>query len=135
MPLPDACAAAEPSWKRILRWGGLALLIACGAALAVVTCPILEFITALTFLRLALFVSTLGVLASSVAAFWWREAALQRVEWAAYLGIALLLAEQFAIGRHGIQVHPAAVVFGLLVLSVVLARVCRRRESDTCNCG
>ena len=94
-------------------------------------------VTAVTYLRLGAFVAALGILVSSVAAFWWRDASLRRVEWAAYLGIALLLAGQFAIGPHGGPVHSAALIFGLQVFAIVVARLTGRPRANAaaCNCG
>ncbi len=108
--------------------------------MAVLTRPLIEFPTVITFLRLAAFVAALGMLASSVAAFWWRDASLRRVEWAAYVGLALLIAEQFVIGPNaralnGSPVRPLALIFALLAVSVLLARVCRRKSAPACHCS
>lgn len=134
------CAAAEPQRTRVLRLFGIALLTLCSAALSVVTRPLIEFPTGITFLRLAAFVAALGMLAGSVAAFGWRDASLRRVEWAAYVGLFLLVAEQFAIGSHqraldSAPVRPLALIFALLVVAVVLARVCRRQNASACHCS
>lgn len=131
------CAAAEPTFTRVLRLAGIALLVGCSAVLVAATRPMIEAVSALTYLRLGAFVATLGMLVSSVAAFWWRDASLRRVEWAAYLGVALLLTEQFATGPNGGPVHSVALIFGLLVFAVVVARIIRRPRADAaaCNCG
>lgn len=129
------CAAAEPQLTRVLRIVTITLLILVSAVLAILTRPTLEFANALTVFRLAAFVAMLGMLGSSIAAFWWRDASLRRAEWAGYLAIALLIAEQFALGPGGRTNNPAALVFGLLVLAVVLARVSRRTNAPACNCG
>ena len=134
------CAAGEPQLTRVLRLTGIALLTMCSVALAVLTRPTIEFPTVITFLRLAAFVAALGMLASSVAAFWWRDAALRRVEWAAYVGLALLVAEQFATGPNARvlssgPVRPLALIFALLAIAVVLARVCRRQSAPACHCS
>ncbi len=129
------CAAAEPRFTRILRLFGIALLTILSATLAASTLFVIEAPNVATFLRLAAFVAALGMLTGSVAAFWWQDAALRRVEWAAYLGIALLFAEQF-ITKPGLgPSHSVAGVFGLLIAAVVLARISRRQDVPACNCG
>ena len=129
------CAATEPKLTRILRLCGIAALVLCGAVLTAVTRPLIDIVNASTFLRLAIFVAALGVFMSSIAAFWWRDAALRRVEWAAYVGIALLLAEQFAVKPGGGPAQPIALVFGLLIIAIVIARVTRRTDAAACKCG
>lgn len=131
------CAAVESQLTRVLRLLGTSLLVGCGAILTVLTRPVIESVHLSTFFRFGLFVAALGMLASSAAAFWWRDAALRRVEWAAYLGLALLIAGQFITGHRDTgNAQPVALIFALLVVAIVTARLVRRTGVDvSCKCG
>ena len=122
---------------RVLRLAGTASLVMCSLLLASTTRFTIQFADVATFLQMAAFICTLGMLACSVAAFWWPVASLSRLEWAAYVALALLVAEQYTVAPTGAPVHSVALIFGLLVFAIVVSRVTRRAgtRSTACNCG
>ena len=127
----------EPLLTRVLRIVGTAVLVGCSLLLVSATRFTLQIPDFSTICRFIAFLSALGMLGSSIAAFWRRVPSLRRVEWSAYLGLAALLGAQFAVAPDGGPAMPSAMLFGVLVLSIVMARVLRRESAQAaaCNCG